>query len=282
MSEEVDFEIDSDDLLFRQINREIGDPSVIVEDLHVTYHVIGSTGKRVKPQAGDTRLKRLLRRGAKHSGAGVAEVKAIRGVSFMVRHGESVGILGSNGSGKSTMLRALAGLLPAERGSVYVSGKPSLLGVNAALMKDMTGERNIMIGGLALGLTVDEVHERFDDIVAFAEIGDFVYLPMKTYSSGMAARLRFAISTAVTPEILMIDEALATGDAAFRQKSQIRINEIREQAGTIFLVSHSLATVRAMCSRAIWLDKGKVRMDGPVDEVADAYREFSRRTVKRR
>lgn len=283
MSEEVDYEVDTEDLLIRQINREIGDLSIIVDDLHVSYHVIGSTGKRVKPQPNDTMLKRLLRKGAKHAGAGVAEIKAIRGVSFSARHGEAVGILGTNGSGKSTLLSALAGLLPAESGSVYVTGTPALLGVNAVLMKDMTGERNIMIGGLALGLTVDEVNEKFDDIVEFSGIGDFVYLPMKTYSSGMAARLRFAISTAVTPEILMIDEALATGDAAFRQKSQIRIDEIRENAGTIFLVSHSLATVRAMCSRAIWLDKGVVRMDGPVDEVSEAYREFSKRSgIKRR
>src|SRR5699024_2249608 len=114
-------------------------------------------------------------------------------------------------------------------GTVYVSGTPSLLGVNAVLMKQLTGERNIMIGGLALGLTTREVRAKFDEIVEFAGIGDFVYLPMKAYSAGMSARLRFAISTAARPDILMIDEALATGDAAFRQKSRERIDEIRQQ-----------------------------------------------------
>src|SRR5690606_439512 len=118
--------------------------------------------------------------------------------------------------------------------------------------------------------------QRYQEIVEFAGIGDSVRLPMNTYSAGMAARLRFAISTAAVPDILMIDEALATGDAAFRQRSKAKIDEIREKAGTVFFVSHSLASVRAMCSRAIWLDKGKVRADGPVDEIADEYREYVR------
>ena len=135
-------------------------------------------------------------------------------------------------------------------------------------------ERNIVIGGLALGLTRAEVEERFDEIVDFAGIGDFVQLPMTTYSSGMAARLRFAISTASIPDVLMIDEALATGDAKFRRRSKARIEEIRQHAGTVFFVSHSLASVQAMCTRAIWLDRGKIVADGPVDEVTAAYREF--------
>src|SRR5690606_2022475 len=143
--------------------------------------------------------------------------------------------------------------------------------VNAALVKQLSGERNIILGGLALGLTREEIEERFDDIVEFAGIGDAVQLPMSAYSSGMAARLRFAISTAAVPDVLMIDEALATGDAAFRQRSKERIEEIRHAAGTVFFVSHSLASVRAMCNRAIWLDKGVVRADGPVDEIADQY-----------
>jgi teichoic acid transport system ATP-binding protein len=206
----------------------------------------------------------------------VSEVHAVRGISFTVRHGESIGIVGVNGSGKSTLLRAIAGLMPPASGSVHVSGEPSLLGVNAALMPQLSGEQNIMIGGLALGLTPKQVEERFDEVVEFAGIGDFVYLPMRTYSSGMAARLRFAISSAASPDILMIDEALATGDAAFKARSKARIEDVRQNAGTVFLVSHSISTVEAMCTRVLWVHQGKLVMDGPTHEVAERYKEYVR------
>ncbi|MDN6330264.1 MAG: ABC transporter ATP-binding protein, partial [Brachybacterium sp.] len=158
---------------------------------------------------------------------------------------------------------------------VHVAGNPALLGVNAVLMKDLTGERNIMIGALALGLSKKEVRERFDDIVDFAEIGDFVNLPMKTYSSGMGARLRFSISASAVPDILMIDEALATGDAAFRAKSKAKMDEIRQSAGTVFLVSHSLATIQSMCTRVLWVHDGQLVMDGDPREVCGAYKQFT-------
>jgi teichoic acid transport system ATP-binding protein len=141
-------------------------------------------------------------------------------------------------------------------------------------MKDLTGERNIMIGALALGLTSKQVKERYDDIVDFAEIGEFVNLPMKTYSSGMGARLRFAISASAVPDILMVDEALATGDAGFRAKSKARMDEIRQSAGTVFLVSHSLGTIQSMCSRVLWVHDGKLVMDGTPDEVCPKYKTF--------
>lgn len=271
---EIDFEIDAEDLPDRpKTPLVLGPPSVIVDDLRVTYRVIG-TGKRAPVSAGrNSAFRRLLARGRANA-VRVTEVEAVRGVSFVAHHGESIGIIGTNGSGKSTLLQAVAGLLPATSGSVYIAGTPSLLGVNAALMRKLSGERNIVIGGLALGLSRREIDERFQDIVDFAGIGDAVRLPMSTYSSGMAARLRFAISTAAVPDVLMIDEALATGDAAFRQRSKAKIDQIREQTGTVFFVSHSLASVRAMCSRAIWLDHGLIRADGPVDEVADQYREY--------
>lgn len=275
MSEEIDFEVDAEDLPEPPGQpTALGDPSVIVENLHVTYRVIGSKG-RTQINAKDNAFKRMLRKGQAHAG-GVSEIKAVRGISFVAHKGESIGIVGTNGSGKSTTLQTLAGLLSPTAGSVYVSGIPSLLGVSAVLMRNLTGERNIMIGGLALGLSVKQVQERFDEIVEFADIGDFVYLPMKTYSSGMAARLRFAISTAATPDVLMIDEALATGDAAFRERSKRRIDDIRAKAGTVFVVSHSLNSIKAMCNRVIWLDKGVVRMDGPVDEVTEQYRAFTK------
>lgn len=273
MTEEVDFEVDEDELATR-VDRELGAPSVVVDDVHVTYRVLG--GRRVRSSdANPSLLGRAVSRGKRHLG-GASEVKAVKGVSFVAHHGESIGIVGVNGSGKSTLLRAVAGLHPPTKGSVYVSGEPSLLGVNAVLMGELTGERNIMIGGLALGLTPDEVEDRFDDIVEFSGIGDAVYLPMRTYSSGMGARLRFAISASAVPDILMIDEALATGDAVFRAKSQERINEIRAEAGTVFLVSHSLATVQSICSRVLWLHEGRLVMDGPSEEVCEIYKAFTK------
>ncbi len=264
--DEVDFEADAPAPTSRQPAAALGDPSLIVDDLHVTYRVFG--GRRAPVPAG--RLQRLLQRSRGHVGS-VVEIQAVKGVSFVARHGEAIGIVGRNGSGKSTLLRAVAGLIPPTRGAVYVSGEPSLLGVNAALMTNLTGERNIMIGGLALGLTPAQVRERFDDVVDFAGLGDFVYLPMRAYSSGMQARLRFAISTAAVPDVLMIDEALATGDAEFRARSAERVAQIVQNAGTIFLVSHSLASIRSMCTRALWVEHGVLKMDGPVDEVCDAY-----------
>src|SRR5699024_11068407 len=218
-------------------------------------------------------LGRLLRRGAKQPP--VREVKAVRGISFAARHGEAIGIIGINGSGKSTLLRAIAGLIPPVAGTVHVAGNPALLGVNAVLMKDLTGERNIMIGALALGLSKDEVKGKFQEIVDFAEIGDFVNLPMKSYSSGMGARLRSSVSASAVPDIRMTDEAPATGDAAFRAKSKAKMDEVREAAGTVFLVSHALATIQSMCSRVLWVHEGRLVMDGEAKEVCAAYKKFT-------
>jgi teichoic acid transport system ATP-binding protein len=192
-------------------------------------------------------------------------------VSFRAYRGEAVGLVGRNGSGKSTLLRAVAGLIPADKGVVFTEGQPSLLGVNAALMNNMTGERNVVLGCLAMGMTPAEVAARYDDVVDFSGVGDFIGLPMSTYSSGMAARLRFAIASAKTHDVLLVDEALATGDAEFRRKSENRIRELRDEAGTVFLVSHQLSVVRETCDRVIWLDAGLIKMDGPADEVVDAY-----------
>jgi teichoic acid transport system ATP-binding protein len=272
VTDDIDYEVDSSDLPKRVARRPLGAPSVIVDDVHITYRVFGAR------RAGTTRTKtslfnRAINLGRPDTGP-ITEVRAVRGVSFVAHHGESVGIVGTNGSGKSTLLRAIAGLLPPTKGRVFTSAEPSLLGVNAALLPRLTGERNITIGGLALGLSAREVRERTPGVAAFAELGDFLYLPMSAYSSGMGSRLRFAISTMQTPEILMIDEALATGDASFRKKSTERIEEIRDRAGTVFFVSHSLASVRTMCTRVLWLNKGVLVADGDVDEVCDAYHEF--------
>ncbi|MDT0203796.1 ABC transporter ATP-binding protein [Nocardioides sp. AE5] len=238
-------------------------PSLIVDDVHVTYKTYG--GKRLT-QKQQRNWKTLGR----HVGA-VDSVHAVKGITFVAHHGQSIGIIGHNGSGKSTLLRAIAGVLPTSDGRIWTNGTASLLGVNAALMPQLSGERNIVLGGLALGLTPAEVAERFDEVVEFADIGEFVQLPMAAYSSGMGARLRFAISSAARPDILLIDEALSTGDAEFRARSRDRVDEIRAEAGTVLLVSHSMSTIRQMCDRTLWIDHGVLKMDGSTDEVLEAY-----------
>lgn len=251
---------------------QLGDPTVIVEDLHLVYRV--RTGKaKVKRTTPGAAFKRLI---TGQNAPGITEVHAVRGVSFEARRGEAIGLIGRNGSGKSTLLRAIAGLLPAESGAVYTAGQPSLLGVNAVLMNDLSGEQNIRLGCLAMGMTLAEVEENYQRIVDFSGLKpEFIPLPMRTYSSGMSARLRFSISAAKSHEVLLVDEALATGDKQFRVRSEKRINEMRAQAGTVFLVSHSLEPVRATCDRVIWLDEGRIRMDGPADEVIEAYEAFA-------
>jgi teichoic acid transport system ATP-binding protein len=243
-------------------------PTVVVDDLHVVYRVYGAGTGKGSATAALARL--VLRRGS----PSVHLVRAVRGVTFTAYRGEAIGIIGSNGSGKSTLLKAIAGLLPAERGRVYTDGQPSLLGVNAALMNDLTGGTNVILGGLAMGMSQEEIHERYQGIVEFSGIndkGDFISLPMRTYSSGMAARLRFSIAAAKNHDVLMIDEALATGDRAFQKRSEARIRELRKEAGTVFLVSHNNKSIRDTCDRVIWLEKGELLMDGPTDEVIKAY-----------
>jgi teichoic acid transport system ATP-binding protein len=276
VTEDVDFEAGVDDAgQPPAAPHELGEPSVIVDNVHVKYRIFGGKKRTTVTDDNPTLLRRFLGRTRQHVGP-ATDVHALRGVSFVARHGEAIGVVGRNGSGKSTLLRAIAGLLPLSDGAVYASGQASLLGVNAALMQGLTGARNVMIGGLALGLSKAEVRERFDDVVEFSGIGDFVYLPMQAYSSGMGARLRFAISSAARPDILLIDEALATGDAEFRGRSKARIDEIREQAGTVFLVSHSLMAIQQMCTRVLWIHEGQLRMDGPADEVCQEYAAFTK------
>jgi teichoic acid transport system ATP-binding protein len=235
-------------------------PTVIVDDVHVVYKVKADRSRNA-PRS--HRLTGGISR--------MREVHAVRGVSLVAYQGESVGLLGRNGSGKSTLLRVIAGLHPATSGVVYAEGQPTLLGVGAALMAELSGARNIRLGGLAMGLTTKEIEEGYDEVVEFSGLGEFINNPLATYSSGMGARLRFAIATARTPPVLLVDEALATGDAAFRKKSEQRIQRLRDEAGTIFVVSHSLPSIMESCTRAIWLDQGQIMADGGVEEVAEMY-----------
>jgi len=245
-------------------------PTVIVDDLHVVYRVYGAGGDR---GTASTALFRIIGRKTRPA---ITKVNAIRGMSFVAYRGDAIGIIGRNGSGKSTLLRAIAGLLPPEQGVVYTSCDASLLGVNAALLEDLTGERNVVLGCLAMGMTKKDIKAKYADIVEFSGVGDFIKNPMKTYSSGMGSRLRFAIAAAREYDILLIDEALATGDAEFRVKSHARIEELRERAGTVFLVAHDLEEVEDTCNRVIWLDRGKIVEQGEdVAGIIDRYIEAS-------
>ena len=244
----------------------MADPTVVVDNLHVVYRVYGAGGNK---GTAATSLMRLLRRQRRVS---IREVHAIRGISFVVNHGDVVGVIGRNGSGKSTLLRAIAGLLPAEQGAVYTSGEAALLGVNAALLDDLTGERNVVLGCLAMGMSKQETKEKYPSIVDFSGVGDFIDLPMKAYSSGMGSRLRFAIAASKSQDILLVDEALATGDAEFRVKSHARINELRKEAGTVFLVAHNLEEVEQTCNRVIWMERGQIVTQGEdVIGIIDRY-----------
>jgi teichoic acid transport system ATP-binding protein len=244
----------------------VAEPMVVVDDLHVVYRVYGRGGDR------GTAASTLLRILGRKRRASIREVHAIRGMSFVAYRGDAVGVIGRNGSGKTTLLRAIAGLLPAEQGNVYAAGDAALLGVNAALLNDLTGERNVVLGCLAMGMSRQEARELYPGIVEFSGVNEFIDLPMKTYSSGMGSRLRFAIAAARSHDILLVDEALATGDAEFRVKSHKRIEELRASAGTVFLVAHNLEEVELTCNRVIWMERGQIVKQGEdVIGIIDEY-----------
>lgn len=213
--------------------------------------------------------RNMISRGFK--GRASVDVHAVDDVSFQVHAGEALGVLGSNGSGKSSLLRAIAGLQSLAGGLIEVRGRTGLLGVNAALKPGLSGYRNVLLGGLAMGLSREEIEAEMDNVVEFADIGEAMKRPMNTYSSGQQARLAFSIATLRVPEILLIDEALAVGDREFRHKSLHRIKQIRRQAGTVLMVSHSLNEIVGSCTRAIWLDNGVLRMEGDPKDVVAAY-----------
>jgi teichoic acid transport system ATP-binding protein len=240
-------------------------PVVVVDDAHIIYKVLASGRRATRGLRGGGLLSKKME---------VREVHAIKGVTFTIYEGESVGIIGSNGSGKSSLMRALAGLTPLSSGAIYAFARPTLLGVGAVLLPDLSGEKNILLGGLAMGFEKQEINSRVDSIASFAGLEEFVSYPMRTYSSGMSARLRFAIAAAKDHDILIIDEALAVGDQEFRNRAEARMRELHENAGTVFLVSHSMKSILDTCTRVIWIEKGELRMDGEPKKVINAYNKF--------
>ena len=239
--------------------------AVRVNDLSITYR---TTFER-KPT-----LKQALIRFGRGQRA-VKEIEAIKNVSFQVRTGTTMGIIGSNGSGKSTLMRAMAGILPPTSGSIEVWGRAStLLALGVGFNHDLSGRENIILGGLASGLSRRDVEERADEVAEWTELGDFIDMPMQTYSSGMSARVGFSVAVHMKPDILMIDEALSTGDAHFREKATAKMAELRESARAMFVVSHGLDSIKEMCNEAMWLDRGKLMMRGEPADVVDSYMKF--------
>lgn len=245
------------------------DISLIVDNVSVVY----STKDQIsRPRRSVDALKDRFKSG-KILDATV-KTTALSKISFVAKSGDSIGVIGRNGSGKSTLMRVLAGLIQPTSGNVYATSEPILLGVNAALISSMSGAQNIRLGCLAMGMTHEEIDDKYESVVEMSGLEHEINHPMKSYSSGMAARLRFAIAAAVDPEILLLDEALNTGDAQFKDRSKARMAQITKQAGTVFIVSHSLDTIRTACNRAIWIDKGDFVMDGTPEEVTKQYKNF--------
>ena len=200
------------------------------------------------------------------------EFWALRDVSFEVKKGEVLGIIGHNGAGKSTLLKVISGILKPTNGSVQVNGTVvPMLELGSGFDFDLTGRENVFLNGAILGYSEQFLKDKYDEIVAFSELGQFIDVPLRNYSSGMVMRLAFSIATVVNPDILIVDEILAVGDAEFQEKSKKRMLELMGGGTTVLFVSHSLEQIREMCDRVIWLDHGQVKMYGDTQEVCDAY-----------
>lgn len=200
------------------------------------------------------------------------EFYALRGVSFHVNKGEVIGIVGKNGAGKSTLLKVIAGILRPTEGSVAVRGNVvPMLELGSGFDSDLTGRENIFLNGAILGYSEEFLKERYNDIVEFSELGSFIDIPVRNYSSGMMMRLAFAIAAQVNPDVLIVDEILAVGDAEFQEKSYARMMELMSHGTTVLLVSHNIEQIRRLCDRVIWLDHGTVLADGDTNEVCDRY-----------
>lgn len=200
------------------------------------------------------------------------EFTALDHVSFSVNKGETLGLIGRNGAGKSTMLKVISGILKPTQGHVTCHGNiVPMLELGSGFDMELTGRENIFLNGAILGYDEKFLREKYDEIVEFSELGRFINVPIRNYSSGMMARLAFSVASVVNPEILIVDEILAVGDAAFQEKSRARMMEMMGGGTTVLFVSHNMEQIRQMCSRVVWLDHGTVKMSGPTQEVCDAY-----------
>ncbi len=233
---------------------------------------ISVSGVEVRYRAFLDRSPTLRRALARRRLRETVTVTALEGVSFEVERGETFGLVGDNGAGKSTLLRVIARTMRPDGGSVTVRGKTStLLQLGAGFNLELSGRRNVYLSGLAHGLRRAEITRQFDDIVGYAGVAEAIDRPLKSYSSGMVSRLAFSISMHLLPDILLLDEVLAVGDAGFREKSRLAMKELLDRGGTVMVASHSLVMMGEMCDRVLWLDKGRVKGLGPAADVLEAY-----------
>ena len=242
-----------------------GGPAIRVQDVSVTY--------RTSLQKVPTLKSAIVRLGRRERV--VREVNALRSVSFEVPQGKVMGVIGANGAGKSTLMRTVAGILAPSAGRIEVTGRVStLLALGVGFNSALSGKENVTLGGLAAGLSRSQIREKYEEITAFAELEDFMDMPMRTYSSGMYSRLAFAVAVHMDPDILIIDEALSAGDAHFKQKASDKMQELVAKARTMLVVSHALGTIKELCDETIWLHKGKLVGQGTPDEMIEAYTKF--------
>lgn len=238
------------------------DNAIEIKNAGVCYRVHKSHRRTLREAV----FRSLLRRDE------VLEIWALRDVSFDLEKGGSLGIIGDNGAGKSTLCLLLSQIMTPTVGSVEVAGRVSaLLTLGAGFQHDLTGRDNIFLNGIYLGYSRSEVQEKYEEIVDFSELSDFIDLPVRTYSSGMRARLAFSIAASIRPEILIIDELMGVGDRKFQQKSTQRMREMIAESQALVVVSHNMSTIRDLCSKVIWLEKGRMLGQGPVDEMIERY-----------
>ena len=235
--------------------------AVSVKNLHITYRGLKKTS---------------IRASWKHLGDKVELFHALKGVSFDIEEGKILGIIGKNGSGKSTMLRAIAGIFCPDKGTIDLHGHTiSLLSIGVGFNKKLTGKENIYLSGMLLGFTEEQIAAKEKEIIDFADIGDFIKKPVKTYSSGMYSKLAFAITAILETDIMLIDEVLSVGDAKFKEKSYNKMKElISDDKRTVIIVSHSLDTIIELCDQVLWLNDGKVVEIGEPKEVVAKYQEY--------
>lgn len=242
--------------------------AVKIDNLSKCYQIYERPHDRLKQMI----LPRLYRLAGKNGKSYFREFWALRNVSFCVNKGQVIGILGKNGAGKSTLLQILCGTVMATSGRVHVKGRiAALLELGAGFNPEFTGVDNVRMNGQILGLSHEEIDRKLPDIAAFADIGDFIRQPVKTYSSGMFARLAFAVAVHVDPDILVVDEALSVGDSWFQHKSMAKMRSLMQRGCTVLFVSHSIDAVRALCDEAIWLENGSIKMQGDVNEISNLY-----------
>lgn len=236
--------------------------AIVVENLYIRY-------KSLKAYSIKQNLLHLKKNKAE-------EFEAVRGVSFKVPKGEIMGIIGKNGSGKSTMLRAIAGIFSADEGSIDLCGnKVSLLSIGVGFNKKLSGRENILLSGLLLGYTEKEVRARMQEIIDFAEIGKFIDMPVRTYSSGMYSKLAFSITAILETDVMLVDEVLSVGDEKFKKKSFNKMKELISNSDrTVMIVSHNIQTLNDLCNTVMWMHEGEIKKIGPTEEVLKEYKEF--------